>query len=153
MVGPFYRSLEVVFLVVPHESETDNKKSERQNTTKITLKAPSVHASTMWDVTLPSWAVGKVVHLHGDGKILQVVKELEEGPKLLKSDSLHRNNNQIKSKAFIHGHDTAETRKANKTHVSTLRHRVLKFTQCVICFLSSCGESFSVCGTLESSDR
>lgn len=98
MVGPFYRSLEVVFSVFPHESETDNKKSETQNKTKITLKTPSVHASTLWDVTLANWAVGKVVHLHGDGKILQVVKELEEGPKLLKGDSLHRNNNQIQKK-------------------------------------------------------
>lgn len=116
MVGPFYRSLEVVFLVFPHESETDNKKSETQNKTKITLKAPSVHASTMWDITLPSWAVGKVVHLHGDGKILQVVKELEEGPKLLKSDSLHRNNNQIK-KAKLLFTDTIPPR-----HVKQTRH-------------------------------
>lgn len=38
--------------------------------------------------TLTNGAVGKVVHLHCDRKILQVVKELEEGPELLEADSL-----------------------------------------------------------------
>lgn len=38
--------------------------------------------------TLTDGAVGKVVHLHGDGEILQVVEELEEGPELLKADAL-----------------------------------------------------------------
>lgn len=42
------------------------------------------------DSTLTNWAVGEVVHLHRDGKILQVVKELEEGPEFLKADSLQR---------------------------------------------------------------
>jgi len=37
---------------------------------------------------LTNGAVGEIVHQHGDGKILQVVKELEEGPELLKGDSL-----------------------------------------------------------------
>lgn len=45
-----------------------------------------------WDFcflfTLTDGAVGKVVHLHGDGEILQVVEELEEGPELLKADAL-----------------------------------------------------------------
>ena len=38
--------------------------------------------------TLADGAVGKVVHLHCDGKVLQVVQELEKRPKLFKSDSL-----------------------------------------------------------------
>ena len=42
--------------------------------------------------TLTNGAVGEVVHLHGDGEILQVVKKLEEGPELLKGDSLQRDN-------------------------------------------------------------
>lgn len=46
-------------------------------------------------------AVGEVVHLHGDGKILQVVEELEEGPELLKGDSLQADNNN-KTMPFIY---------------------------------------------------
>lgn len=46
----------------------------------------------MCDSTLTNWAVGEVVHLHRDGKILQVVKELEEGPEFLKADSLQGDN-------------------------------------------------------------
>lgn len=33
-------------------------------------------------------AAGKVVHLHGDGKVLQVVEELKEGPELVERDAL-----------------------------------------------------------------
>lgn len=45
-------------------------------------------------------AVGEVVHLHCDGKILQVVKELEEGPELLKADSLQTDNNNKTTCSF-----------------------------------------------------
>lgn len=40
--------------------------------------------------TLTNRAVGEVVHLHGDGEILQVIKELKEGPELLEGDSLKK---------------------------------------------------------------
>lgn len=52
----------------------------------------SMFVTTNGDFTLTNGAVGKVVHLHGDGEILQVVKKLEEGPELLKGDSLQRDN-------------------------------------------------------------
>lgn len=39
-------------------------------------------------VTLSDGARGKVVHLHGDGEVLQVVEELEEGPELVEGDAL-----------------------------------------------------------------
>ena len=38
--------------------------------------------------TLADGAVGKVVHLHCDGEVLQVVQELEKRAKLFKSNSL-----------------------------------------------------------------
>lgn len=47
--------------------------------------------------TLSNGAIGKVVHLHGNFKILQIVQELEEGPELLKCDSLQRDNNETMS--------------------------------------------------------
>lgn len=47
--------------------------------------------------TLSNGAIGKVVHLHGNFKILQIVQELEERPELLKCDSLQRDNNETKS--------------------------------------------------------
>lgn len=56
-------------------------------------------------------AVGEVVHLHGDGKILQVVKELEEGPELLKGDSLQRDNDNKTMPLFMK-HKACETRNA-----------------------------------------
>lgn len=46
-------------------------------------------------------AVGEVVHLHGDGEILQVVQELEERPELLKGDSLQTDDNN-KTTLFIY---------------------------------------------------
>lgn len=39
-------------------------------------------------LTLANGARGKIIHLHGDGKVLKVVEELEEGSKLIKGDSL-----------------------------------------------------------------
>lgn len=39
-------------------------------------------------LTLPNGARSKVVHLHGDGEVLKVVEELEEGSELVKGDSL-----------------------------------------------------------------
>lgn len=41
-------------------------------------------------LTLSDGAGSKVVHLHGDGKVLQVVEKLEEGSKLIKGDSLKK---------------------------------------------------------------
>lgn len=38
--------------------------------------------------TLSNGARSKIVHLHGDGKVLEVVEELEEGSELIKGDSL-----------------------------------------------------------------
>lgn len=52
----------------------------------------NMYVTTNGEFTLTNGAVGKVVHLHGDGEILQVVKKLEEGPELLKGDSLQRDN-------------------------------------------------------------
>lgn len=52
--------------------------------------------------TLSNGAIGKVVHLHGYFKILQIVQELEEGPKLLKCDSLQRDNNETLSLFLKH---------------------------------------------------
>ena len=40
--------------------------------------------------TLANRAIRKVVHLHGDGKILNVVKELEEASELLECDALQQ---------------------------------------------------------------
>lgn len=41
-------------------------------------------------------AGSKVVHLHGDGKVLQVVEKLEEGSKLIKGDSLKKKDKKKK---------------------------------------------------------
>lgn len=47
---------------------------------------PSIAVTTT--LTLANGARGKIIHLHGDGKVLKVVEKLEEGSKLIKGDSL-----------------------------------------------------------------
>lgn len=61
---------------------------------------------TFYVFTLTNGAVGKVVHLHRNSKILQVVKELEEGPELLKADSLQTDKD---NQALTVAHKACET--------------------------------------------
>ena len=49
--------------------------------------------------TLSNGARSKIVHLHGDGKVLEVVEELEEGSELIKGDSL-----KSQKKAYVREH-------------------------------------------------
>ena len=54
-------------------------------------------------LTLANGARGKIIHLHGDGKVLKVVEKLEEGSKLIKGDSLkchktHMSSNKVGEK-------------------------------------------------------
>lgn len=46
------------------------------------------HVHSPPKLILANGATGKVVHLHGDGKVLQVVEELEEGAELVEGDAL-----------------------------------------------------------------
>lgn len=48
-------------------------------------------------LTLANGAGGKIIHLHGDGKVLKVVEKLEEGSKLIKGDSLKRHKTHVLS--------------------------------------------------------
>lgn len=57
--------------------------------TALCLSYPKISLNGSGKQTLSNGATCKVVHLHGNGEILQVVEELEEGPELLKSDSLN----------------------------------------------------------------
>ncbi len=38
--------------------------------------------------TLSNGTTGKVVHLHGNGEVFEVIEELEERPELFKGDAL-----------------------------------------------------------------
>lgn len=49
---------------------------------------PSGHIHSSCKLILSNGASGEIVHLHGNGKVLEVVEKLEEGSKLIKGDSL-----------------------------------------------------------------
>lgn len=54
------------------------------------FKSPQIQPSfpVTTTPTLANGARGKIIHLHGNGKILKIVEKLEEGSKLIKGDSL-----------------------------------------------------------------
>lgn len=73
----------------------ENKTEEKSNlqplfTRDYGAKGKYLHRYEIlkWRLTLANGATGKVVHLHGDGKVLQVVEELKEGAELVEGDAL-----------------------------------------------------------------
>lgn len=101
----------------------------------------------LWTFTLTNRAVSKVIHLHGDGEILQVVQELEEWSELLEADPLENKELWNQTMLFIQDSDVG----AGELRVSTLLQEDgakihTKPNRSPFIFPK---ESLSVCGELE----